>query len=84
MNNHTAHEPPRNPASLGPLTGLPTRLLVARIFTIEGWLIDLAAGCPGALVAGLDPVEVDKLCRHHLARLRAELRSREGIGEVAL
>ncbi len=64
------------------LQSTPVAQLVSQIYVIEGWLVDLAAGSPGAIVAGLEPMEVDRLARRHLSTLRAELRRREGL-EVA-
>ena len=69
--------------STPPLDGVPIGQLVSRIAAVEGWLVDLAAGTPGAIVDGIDPKEIDRVARRYLARLRAELVRREFAAEVA-
>ncbi|MDP9355880.1 MAG: hypothetical protein M3R02_11495 [Chloroflexota bacterium] len=61
------------------LESTPVPQIVAQIFTIEAWLVDLALGSPSAIIAGLEPIEVDRLARRHLSTLRMELRRREGL-----
>ncbi len=65
-----------------PLESTPVPQLIAQIFALEAWLVDLAIGSAGAVIAGLEPMEVDRLARRRLTDLRAELRRREGL-EVA-
>ncbi len=62
-----------------PLESIPTAQVIAQIFALEAWLVDLATNSPGAVIAGLEPIEVDRLARRRLSSLRLELRRREGL-----
>ena len=62
-----------------PLESIPTAQVVARIFAIEAWRVDLWAATPGSVVYGLPPEAVANFVGDHLDALRAELRRREGL-----
>ena len=93
--SHTRTHPQSTPAVNPPsLANVPITQLIARIAAVEGWLIDLAAGTPGAIVDGLDPAEIDRVARLYLAeidrvarlylsRVRAEIVRREFTAEAA-
>ena len=74
-----SHQPP--PEST-PLNSTPITQLIAHILAFEGWLIDLSLGTPGTTVDGLDPKDVDRAARRHLALIREHLIQREFTVEV--
>ncbi len=69
--------------AIPPLSGVPVRQLVARIAGFEVWRVDMWAATPGSRVYGLPAEAAAGFVDDHLGSLRAELRRREGIAEVA-
>ncbi len=62
-----------------PLESIPTAQVIARIFAVEAWRVDLWVASPGSAIYGLPAEAVAGLVDDHLVSLRAELRRREGL-----